>query len=50
MTAKELLKEIVEFFNEDGSYWITCKCLAHKLGKTEDEIDDLFTELLKEEK
>ena len=48
MTEKELLREIVEFFNEDGSYWITCKCLGKRLDMTEDEVDNLITKLIKE--
>jgi len=48
MTQQEFLKEIVEFFNEDGSYWLTCKCLGARLNKTDDEIDELFTKFLEE--
>jgi hypothetical protein len=42
----EFFESLIDYFNEDGTYWITCRILAKKLNLTEDEVDEKFTELL----
>lgn len=47
MSELELLKEIIEFHNNDGTYWLMCKWIGKRAGLTEDQVDEMIGELIK---